>query len=229
MMGKPVIRGTRITLELISRKLSEGAKESERLEAHPKLKPGEPTSRDCSLLLISPDTRIDEKVEVFEEREFKTISEAARILLDWWPRYRPECYYAVIGDCTFVSDLEDLLKKEKADNIQTTIFEKNIDYGNQVINEYLNNDRLSVPRNGVLHHQFETNWEDLGQSKQLLHGIEALRYLMVSIKSYRWKPLKKEQLRRGPLTLSDIAAFDIRRAWREAGGEWDYDYMGFIE
>ena len=60
----------------------------------------------------------DGKVEVFEEREFKTISEAARILLDWWPRYRSECYYAVIGDCTFVSDLEDLLKKEKADNIE---------------------------------------------------------------------------------------------------------------
>jgi len=41
MMGKPVIRGTRITLELILRKLSEGAKEAEFLEAYPKLKPGD--------------------------------------------------------------------------------------------------------------------------------------------------------------------------------------------
>ncbi len=37
MMGKPVIRGTRIPVELILRKLSEGAKERELLEAYPKL------------------------------------------------------------------------------------------------------------------------------------------------------------------------------------------------
>jgi uncharacterized protein (DUF433 family) len=37
MMGKLVIRGTRITVELILRKLSEGATEAELLEAYPKL------------------------------------------------------------------------------------------------------------------------------------------------------------------------------------------------
>ncbi|OGP83618.1 MAG: antitoxin [Deltaproteobacteria bacterium RBG_16_54_11] len=37
MLGKPVIRGTRITVELILRKLSEGANEREILEAYPKL------------------------------------------------------------------------------------------------------------------------------------------------------------------------------------------------
>ena len=38
MMGKPVIRGTRITVELILRKLSEGAAEADVLDAYPKLK-----------------------------------------------------------------------------------------------------------------------------------------------------------------------------------------------
>lgn len=37
MMGKPVIRGTRITVELILRKLSEGASFTELLEAYPRL------------------------------------------------------------------------------------------------------------------------------------------------------------------------------------------------
>ncbi len=39
MMGKPVIRGTRITVELLLRKLSEGETEAELLEDYPHLKP----------------------------------------------------------------------------------------------------------------------------------------------------------------------------------------------
>jgi uncharacterized protein (DUF433 family) len=39
MLGKPVIRGTRITVELIVRKISEGASEKTLLEAYPKLTP----------------------------------------------------------------------------------------------------------------------------------------------------------------------------------------------
>ena len=37
MLGKPVIRGTRIPVELILRKLSEGATERDLLEAYPRL------------------------------------------------------------------------------------------------------------------------------------------------------------------------------------------------
>jgi uncharacterized protein (DUF433 family) len=37
MLGKPVIRGTRIPVELILRKLGEGATEQELLDAYPKL------------------------------------------------------------------------------------------------------------------------------------------------------------------------------------------------
>lgn len=37
MMGKPIIRGTRIPVELILRKLSEGATEETLLDAYPRL------------------------------------------------------------------------------------------------------------------------------------------------------------------------------------------------
>ena len=37
MLGKPVIRGTRITVELILRKLAEGATEEDLLDAYPRL------------------------------------------------------------------------------------------------------------------------------------------------------------------------------------------------
>ncbi len=39
MLGKPVIRGTRITGELILRKISEGAAEAALLDAYPSLTP----------------------------------------------------------------------------------------------------------------------------------------------------------------------------------------------
>lgn len=39
MMGKPVIRGTRIPVELILRKLGEGASEADLLDAYPNLQP----------------------------------------------------------------------------------------------------------------------------------------------------------------------------------------------
>ena len=37
MLGKPVIRGTRIPVELILRKLREGASEADLLDAYPRL------------------------------------------------------------------------------------------------------------------------------------------------------------------------------------------------
>jgi uncharacterized protein (DUF433 family) len=37
MLGKPVIRGTRISVEIILRKLSEGATEADLLNAYPRL------------------------------------------------------------------------------------------------------------------------------------------------------------------------------------------------
>ena len=37
MLGKPVVRGTRIPVELILRKLSEGATEADLLDAYPRL------------------------------------------------------------------------------------------------------------------------------------------------------------------------------------------------
>ncbi len=38
MLGKPVIRGTRIPVEVLLRKLSEGAREKDLLDAYPRLR-----------------------------------------------------------------------------------------------------------------------------------------------------------------------------------------------
>ena len=49
MLGKPVIRGTRIPVEIIIRKLSEGASETDLLDAYPRL-----TSEDVLLQTAHP-------------------------------------------------------------------------------------------------------------------------------------------------------------------------------
>jgi uncharacterized protein (DUF433 family) len=41
MLGKPVVRGTRIPVETILRKLSEGMHENELLDAYPRLTPAD--------------------------------------------------------------------------------------------------------------------------------------------------------------------------------------------
>jgi uncharacterized protein (DUF433 family) len=41
MQGKPVIRGTRVTVDLVLRKLSEGATEAELVDAYPQITPAD--------------------------------------------------------------------------------------------------------------------------------------------------------------------------------------------
>jgi uncharacterized protein (DUF433 family) len=64
MLGKPVIRGTRIPVELLLRKLAEGAKIEDLLDAYPKLAAddiraaleyaADTISHECVLALTSP-------------------------------------------------------------------------------------------------------------------------------------------------------------------------------
>jgi uncharacterized protein (DUF433 family) len=64
MLGKPVIRGTRITVELILRKLGEGATSSDLLEAHPHL-----TAEDIqAAMTYAADTLAHEDTLVLEPK-----------------------------------------------------------------------------------------------------------------------------------------------------------------
>ena len=64
MLGKPVIRGTRITVELILRKLGEGASHKDLLEAYPHL-----TEDDIqAAMTYAADTLAHEETVVVERR-----------------------------------------------------------------------------------------------------------------------------------------------------------------
>ena len=64
MLGKPVIRGTRITVELILRKLAEGASHQELLEAYPHLTPDDIRSA----ITYAADTVAHEEIVHFEPK-----------------------------------------------------------------------------------------------------------------------------------------------------------------
>ncbi len=60
MMGKPVIRGTRIPVELLLRKLGDGATEAELLDAYPQL-----TSKDIQAAMhYAADTLAHEETVI---------------------------------------------------------------------------------------------------------------------------------------------------------------------
>jgi uncharacterized protein (DUF433 family) len=62
MLGKPVIRGTRITVELVLRKLGEGATHQELLEAYPHL-----TEHDLqAAITYAADTLAHEDIVLLE-------------------------------------------------------------------------------------------------------------------------------------------------------------------
>ena len=64
MLGKPIIRGTRITVELILRKLGEGATERDLLEAYPQL-----TKQDIqAAITYAADTLAHEETVLVEPK-----------------------------------------------------------------------------------------------------------------------------------------------------------------
>ena len=64
MMGKPVIRGTRVTVELILRKLSEGASITSLLDAYPRL-----TREDIQAAIgYAADTLAHEETIILESK-----------------------------------------------------------------------------------------------------------------------------------------------------------------
>ena len=62
MLGKPVIRDTRIPVEIIVRKMSEGMAEKELLEAYPNLKDGDV----AAALRYAADVIANEETVLFE-------------------------------------------------------------------------------------------------------------------------------------------------------------------
>ena len=76
MMGKPVVAGTRITVELILEKLSAGETIEQLLEAHPRL------TREGVLAALSRNTNSDSYIEAWRERLRRETAELDKALAE---------------------------------------------------------------------------------------------------------------------------------------------------
>ena len=81
MLGKPVIRGTRITVELIVRKLGEGAKNEDLLNAYPHLNL-EDIRAALAYAAVKPCTRRSDPPEI-RERRHQQRCRRSRIFKEW--------------------------------------------------------------------------------------------------------------------------------------------------
>jgi hypothetical protein len=162
------------------------------------------------IILMAGQEEKTERVTIFEEKEFRSLSEGIHIFEGLWDQYQPTYY--------FFNDLPENLGFIRHLRVDERIQEKtpfgcafnarNLDFGNQLIKEFLGKNNLSVPAGGILAVQLQANWADSTSSIENLYGIEALRYLLEGILTCPFEPAKKE-LRRPPKDGSEVAWLEL--------------------
>ena len=164
------------------------------------------------IILMAGKEQKSERVLVFVEREFRSFSEAVEIFDSFWNQYLPAYYY-----CLADSDRE--IKKSRGFIMHLRMDERmreklpfafapnadNIDYGHQLIKDYLNKTQLMVPAAGILAAQLQGNFTSTDDS---LYAVEALRYLLAGILVCPFKVEKKE-IRRAPRDGSEVAWLEL--------------------
>lgn len=174
------------------------------------------------IILIAGRNQKSEKVLVFEEREFRFLSEAVNIFDGLWNQYLP-IYYFCLADS--VGELKKnrgfFLHLRRDENIREKVpfawapYADNPDYGNQLIKDLLSKNQLMVPAGGILAVQLQGNFTGLTEN---LYGIEALRYLLAGILVCPFQPVKKE-MRRPPKDVSEVARLEIAEIWKRVEEE----------
>ncbi len=176
------------------------------------------------IILMAGKEQRGDKVLILEEREFRSFSEAAEILDRFWDQYLPFYYYCLAdSDTEFKKNRGFMMHLRKEERLREKLpfafapNADNIDYGHQVIRDYLNKGQLMVPAGGILAVQLQENF---ASSSEDLYAVEALRYLLAGILVCRFNAEKKE-IKRPPRDASEVAALElgeIRKTIEETDG-----------
>jgi len=120
-----------------------------------------------------------DSIKVLKEMEFQSLSEAVQIfdeLYVVYPYYR--CYCRDIPENTsFVNFFTD-----KRYYIRPAPATEHLEFGFSLINDFFLNNRLQIPKGGILEKQLQSNFE-IFEKGENLHGINALFALLSGLTS----------------------------------------------
>jgi hypothetical protein len=138
-----------------------------------------PREGTAGLILVGGQVRGTEAVKVLAEKEFQTASECGELIEDFESKFQPYCAYYLEGPENEI--FAALLKRnEKSFTITSAKRTENINAAIPLINDYIVNNKLFVPKGGILAGELQRNWKSLDSEKRL-HGIIALFCLLAGM------------------------------------------------
>jgi hypothetical protein len=131
-------------------------------------------------------------IKILAEKEFRTLSECAALIDEFQPIYQLRYLYHQEGSEN--EAFAAFLKNEKSSlSIEVARYSDNISFAISLINDYLANDKLLLPRGGIVAKQLQSDWGG-NASERTLHGIVALCCLLsgVNFDSHLFDPIDLE-------------------------------------
>jgi hypothetical protein len=138
------------------------------------------------VVLLGAQKLYSAKVEILEERLFSDMSVAVEIFQEFWS-YRPSSYYYAEnpeseGFLSFLRRNPELTGKLP---LVAAAHVKAVEYGNQLIGNFLDEGFLVVPPGSVIATQLKEGRLDTAQEE--LYSVIALRHLLIGIETYPYE------------------------------------------
>jgi hypothetical protein len=152
-----------------------------------------PYEETPGLILIGGLVHDSGCMKMLVEKEFWSLSECAALIDEFKPIYQLRYLYHQEGSEN--EAFAAFLKNEKSSlSIEVARYSDNMSFAISLINNYLANDKLLVPKGSIIAKQLQTNWES-SASEKTLHGIVALFCLLsgVHFDSHLFDPIDLEQ------------------------------------
>lgn len=147
------------------------------------------------LFLMGGLPRGTEVVKVLEERPFKSLSEARRLILDRKVKYSKALSWVYYQDIPEGEGFAKTLtgRDEYFDpRLKAAPYSESIDYLIQVVGSSLDDNEVKVPAEGILATELQVGWENVTSEKHL-NGVIALGCLISGIRG-RFEGLFSEDL-----------------------------------
>lgn len=145
-----------------------------------------PQDNTPGIILTGGILRGGEVVKVIFEKEFNTLSEAVRVAKVVHEKMLPyRLYYQDLPENEAFGVFLQRNASQRL-SIQAAPYSEKLDFGIPLINDFLSNDRLIVPKGSVISKQLQTNWANFSHEQGALNAITALFCLLSGLVHEPW-------------------------------------------